>query len=114
MIKQIQDLCLQDLFLIIPKIPGSYLDDLPRDANQVDMSTLLNGIKPQNGPSPLVATKMVTSAELSELLGVKDEFYLITVDWDSTFQKLETFLEMGNLVSINKVTYLLEMKEDYY
>ena len=31
-IKQIQDLSLQELFLTIPRVPGSYLDELPKDS----------------------------------------------------------------------------------
>ena len=77
-IKQIQDLSLQELFLTIPKIPGSYLDDLPKDSNQVDMATILSTSKSLNEPSRNPATaNMVTFEELSELTGVKEEFYLI-------------------------------------
>jgi len=41
---------------------------------------------------------MVTFEDLSELMGEKEEFYLITADWKSTFLKLENFLEMGNQI----------------
>jgi hypothetical protein len=98
-IKQIQDLSLQELFLAIPKIPGSYLDDLPKDSNQVDIATILSGSKSVIEPSMNTpTTNMVTLDELSELTGVKEEFHFITADWESTFLKLENFLEMGNLV----------------
>ena len=75
------------------------MDELPKDSSQVDISTIFNGSKSLNEPLRNASTtNMVTFEDLSELMGEKEEFYLITADWKSTFLKLENFLEMGNQI----------------